>query len=180
MPQPAPDYSERLLPGPGGWSAAVAFAAVLGVALWPVDDVLSISTATVALVVLVALAWWTSPVVSVSPGPDGRTLRAGRATIPTSLLGATTVLDRAAMTRELGPSLDARAYVCLRAWARTGVRVEIVDPADPTPYWLVSTRRPAELAATLAASGGPAPRPGASATGPEASGATTDAGPAPR
>lgn len=173
MPQPAPAYSERLLPGPGGWSAAAAFAVILGVALWPVDDVLSISTAVVALVVLVALAWWTSPVVSVSPGPDGvPVLRAGRATIPTSLLGTATVLDRAAMTRELGPSLDARAYVCLRAWARTGVRVELVDPADPTPYWLVSTRHPAELTAALAAS--------APATGPGASSAATDAGPSPR
>lgn len=173
MPQPAPAYSERLLPGPGGWSAAVAFAVILGVALWPVDDVLSISTAVVALVVLVALAWWTSPVVSVSPGPDGPAmLRAGRAAIPTSLLGTTTVLDRAAMTRELGPSLDARAYVCLRAWARTGVRVDLVDPADPTPYWLVSTRHPAELAAALAAS--------APAAGAGAAGATTDTGPTPR
>ncbi|GAA1408946.1 MULTISPECIES: DUF3093 domain-containing protein [Oerskovia] len=172
MPQPAPAYSERLLPGPGGWSAAAAFAVILGVALWPVDDVLSISTAVVALVVLLVLAWWTSPVVSVSPGPDGLpVLRAGRATIPTSLLGSVTALDRAAMTRELGPSLDARAYVCLRAWARTGVRVELVDPADPTPYWLVSTRHAADLAAALAAS---APAAGAG------TGSASDAGPSPR
>jgi hypothetical protein len=41
--------------------------------------------------------------------------------------------------------------VCLRAWARTAVRVEVLDPADPTPYWLVSTRRPDELAAAIAA-----------------------------
>ncbi|MFF2622291.1 DUF3093 domain-containing protein [Oerskovia jenensis] len=173
MPQPAPAYSERLLPGPGGWSAAAAFAVILGVALWPVDDVLSISTAVVALVVLLALAWWTSPVVSVGPGPDGvRVLRAGRATIPTSLLGTVTVLDRAAMTRELGPALDARAYVCLRAWARTGVRVELVDPADPTPYWLVSTRHATDLAAALAASS-PAPGPGSAGS----TGTVSDAGP---
>jgi len=156
MSSRAPAFRERLLPGPGGWSAAFAFAVVLGVALWPVDDVLSISAAVIALVVLAALAWWTSPVVSVLPGPDGGgELRAGRAAIPTSLLGPVTVLDRAGMTRELGPALDARAYVCLRAWARTGVRVELVDPADPTPYWLVSTRRPAELAAALTAAAGP-------------------------
>lgn len=151
MPQPAPAHSERVLPGPGGWAAAVAFAVLLGIALWPVDQNLSIGATLVTLALLGGLLWWTSPVVAVSPGPDGSPLlRAGRASIPTSLLGQVTVLDRAAMTRELGPALDARAYVCLRSWARTGVRIELDDPADPTPYWLVSTRRAATLAATLA------------------------------
>ncbi len=153
MPQPDAAYRERLLPGPGGWSAAVAFAVILGVALWPVDDVLSYVTAGIALVVLVGLLWWTSPVVSVGPGPDGTAhLRAGRAVIPTALLRDVAILDREAMTHELGPGLDARAYVCLRAWARTGVRVEVDDPADPTPYWLVSTRHAPALAAAITAS----------------------------
>jgi hypothetical protein len=29
--------------------------------------------------------------------------------------------------------------------------VEIVDPADPTPYWLLSSRRPQALADAIAA-----------------------------
>lgn len=33
----------------------------------------------------------------------------------------------------------------------TAVRVEVLDPEDPTPYWVVSTRRPMELAASLEA-----------------------------
>jgi hypothetical protein len=164
MPEPAPAFRERVLPGPGGWSAAVGFAVVLGVALWPVDDVLSLSATLVALVVLVGLLWWTSPVVSVGPGPDGtQVLRAGRATIPVALLADAVALDRSAMTAALGPTLDARAYVCLRAWARTGARISLDDPADPTPYWLVSTRRPAALVAALAAGGATSPsdpRPG--------------------
>ena len=57
------------------------------------------------------------------------------------------------LRQELGPRLDARAYVCLRAWARTGVHVVLEDPQDPTPYWLVSTRRPQDLAQALRAAG---------------------------
>jgi hypothetical protein len=32
----------------------------------------------------------------------------------------------------------------------TAVRVAVTDPRDPAPAWLVSTRRPAELAQALA------------------------------
>jgi hypothetical protein len=45
-----------------------------------------------------------------------------------------------------GPELDARAYLCLRGWIAGGVRVPVLDPQDPAPYWLVSSRRPGELA----------------------------------
>jgi hypothetical protein len=99
----------------------------------------------VALAAVVALVG-TSPVVEVRDG----VLRAGRARVPVALLGeARAVTTPEAMREELGPRLDGRAYVCLRSWARTGVRVALEDPADPTPYWLVSTRRPAELAAAI-------------------------------
>ena len=44
---------------------------------------------------------------------------------------------------------DARAYLLLRPYLKRAVRVEIADPADPTPYWLVATRHPETLAAAL-------------------------------
>jgi len=148
-PQPgaAPSYTERLLPGVGGWAAAVGFAVVLGIALWPASHTVATVVGVVAAVAGLAGLWWTSPVVAVHDGE----LRAGQAHIPVSVLGQVTTLDREAMRVQLGPRLDARAYVCLRAWARTGVHVVLEDPQDPTPYWLVSTRHPQELADALRA-----------------------------
>ena len=49
--------------------------------------------------------------------------------------------------RVAGVDADARAYLLLRPYLKRAVRVEITDPADPAPYWLVSTRHPDELAA---------------------------------
>jgi hypothetical protein len=37
----------------------------------------------------------------------------------------------------------------LRSWVPTAVRIDLVDPDDPTPYWFVSTRRPDELVRAL-------------------------------
>jgi hypothetical protein len=79
----------------------------------------------------------------------GTALEAGPATLPASALGAAIALDaeraRALRTYEADP----RAFLLLRSYVSTAVRVEVADPADPTPYLYLSTRRPKELAAAV-------------------------------
>ncbi|WP_028048572.1 DUF3093 domain-containing protein [Cellulomonas sp. URHD0024] len=151
LPAPVPTrtiYSERLTLGPLGWVLLTLFAVMLGIAFVPVDVRLAVVLGAVTLVGgLVALVS-TAPVVRV----DGTTLYAGRAQIPLSLVGGVEALDATAARAELGPRLDARAYLCLRGWIHTAVKVDLVDPLDPTPYWIVSTRRPAALAVALTGS----------------------------
>ena len=142
---PRPAFRERLWLGPLGWGGLVAFAAVLGVALVPVDELLAIVVGVLALLGGLAAAVLTTPLVEVERG----TLRAGPAHIPVRLLAQPRVLDRAALREQMGPAFDARAFACLRAWIGTAVRVEVRDPQDPTPYWIISTRRPDALVAAL-------------------------------
>jgi hypothetical protein len=80
---------------------------------------------------------------------DAGGLRAGRATLPPWAIGDVEPLDAAATRRLRGPDADVRAYDLQRPWVATAVRVTVADPADPTPYWLVATRHPAELAQAL-------------------------------
>jgi len=80
---------------------------------------------------------------------DGE-LRAGRARIGAEHLGTSTALDPEASRRLAGVEADARAYLLVRPYLKRAVRVEIRDPADPTPYWLIGTRHPERLAAALA------------------------------
>ena len=58
-------------------------------------------------------------------------------------------LDRDQTTRRIGPEADARAYLVLRPYVPTAVELTLDDPADPVPYWLVSSRRPRQLAEAL-------------------------------
>ena len=51
--------------------------------------------------------------------------------------------------RVAGVDADARAYLLLRPYIRPACGCGSADPADPTPYWLVSTRHPRTLAAAL-------------------------------
>jgi hypothetical protein len=48
-----------------------------------------------------------------------------------------------------GRDCDPAAYLVLRSYLRGAVRVEITDPHDPAPYWLIATRHPERLAAAL-------------------------------
>lgn len=105
---------------------------------------------TTALVLGLLVAW--TPRVEVSDG----VLRAGRAHMPLRLLDGAEALVGEAARLARGPQLDARAYLCLRGWIPAVVRIHLADPQDPTPYWLVSTRRPEALVAAL---GDPAAAP---------------------
>lgn len=81
---------------------------------------------------------------------DGE-LRAGRAHIAAQHLGAATPLDAEQTRRTAGVDADARAFLLLRPYLKRAVKVEITDPADPAPYWLLSSRHPEELAKALTA-----------------------------
>ncbi len=140
------------------------FAERLSVPLrWWVQGTMLVATLWLALVVAVplTLAWVVTGmamallvVLFVSYGAarvsvaDG-VLRAGRAQITTDHVGAVTPLDPEAMRLQAGRDADARAFLLLRPYLKRGVRVDLSDPSDPAPYWLISSRRPDRLAAAL-------------------------------
>ena len=90
---------------------------------------------------------WSYGSVVVEAGPDG--LRVGSAHLPHAHVGDVAVLDARGFRDELGPHADARAWLRTRPYIDAGVRVEVADPSDPTPYWLVSSRHPEAVAAAL-------------------------------
>ena len=79
---------------------------------------------------------------------DGE-LRAGEAHIPLALLGDVEIIAPQDRRKAMGPHLDPAAFVVHRGWVKPLVRVRVTDPEDPTPYWVISTRRPEELAAAI-------------------------------
>jgi hypothetical protein len=120
------------------WLAVVV--ALPAVAAWLV-------TAVMVAMLVAALGSYGSVQLAVADG----TFRAGRAHIAGAFLGTATVLDAEETRRAAGVDADARAYLVLRPYLKRAVKVEITDPADPTPYWLVCTRHPEELARALTA-----------------------------
>ncbi|MFD1658673.1 DUF3093 domain-containing protein [Streptomyces caeni] len=79
----------------------------------------------------------------------GGSLIAGEAKIPVSALGDAEVLDPEEARAWRTHKADTRAFMLLRAYIPKALKVEVTDPADPTPYLYLSTREPERLAAAI-------------------------------
>lgn len=146
---PGPAYRERLGVPLRWWVQGTMLVASLWLALVVAVPGAVAWTVTGAALLLLAICLLAYGGVRVVVG-DGQ-LRAGRAHIAGIHLGAAEALDAEQTRRVAGVEADARAYLVLRPYLKRAVRVEITDPADPTPYWLVCTRHPDELAGALRA-----------------------------
>lgn len=150
-------YRERLWVPVRWWLLGLGFLFSIWVAIIVAapGKLATIITAIAFLALAAAFLLYGGATIQVDAG----SLRAGSATIPRRFLGTVTPLDRAQTRALLGVGADARAYLLTRPYLSRSVRIELHDPADPTPYWVLGTRRPQRLAAALG-SGSEVRRPG--------------------
>ena len=80
---------------------------------------------------------------------ESRELVVGRARIEVRYLAGAIPLDKAAAGHRSGPGADARAFLVMRPYVPGAVEITLDDPADPVPYWLVSSRHAERLAAAI-------------------------------
>jgi hypothetical protein len=139
-------FSEKLWPAP--W-LFVATALVIPASLLvfvPINFTVGIVVAIVLYLGICAALILGSPTITVT---DTHFV-AGRARLPLTAIGDVRFFTGNDAQLERGQRLDARAWLLIRGWISPVVVVNVEDDADPTPYWLVSTRRPEELAAAIA------------------------------
>ena len=141
-------FRERLSVPALWWLLAAGFALSLLVGIGAyLGPMWGIGVAAASLVVACALFVHAAVPIVV----DSQAIRIGRAVIEHRYIAGARALDAAATRRRGGVEADARAHLVLRPYIPTAVEITLADPADPVPYWLVSSRRPQELAAALTA-----------------------------
>ncbi|MFI7214728.1 DUF3093 domain-containing protein [Micromonospora maritima] len=145
---PAP-YAERLGLPWWAWPLGLAMAGLLAAELWLGATGVRAWLPFVLLIPgTVAALWWLGRIrVEVRDGE----LRVDDAHLPVRYVADVVPLDAAGRREVLGVGADPLAFVVQRPWVGGAVQVVLDDPADPTPFWVVSTRRPVELAAALLA-----------------------------
>ena len=161
-------YPHSVTPEPSARTTAVpsAYAERLGVPWWSWPLALLAGALLAAEVSMGAggMPAWV-PFAIVLPLTVAVQLRAGRirvavtpsefqvddARLPVAVIADVVALDAAGKREVLGVGAHPMAFVVQRPWIGGAVQVLLDDPADPTPFWVVSTRRPVELATALLA-----------------------------
>lgn len=141
-------FNERLTPPLWLWAIGGVLVVLLALSFY-----VALGPAAGAAVLLVfgGAQTWVLVTAAAPVHVDGETLTAGPARIPVSALGRVEVLDAERARAIRGPESDPAGYHLIRGWVPAGVRADVIDPQDPTPYWFVATRHPAVLAAAIEA-----------------------------
>jgi hypothetical protein len=148
MQPSAPPYEERLTAPRSWWFICLLVGLSMALVLLPFGTLplLGGLVGGTAVAAVVASSYGSARIRVV-----GGSLIAGDARIPVTALGEAHVMDAEEARAWRTFKADARAYMLLRAYVPTALRVDVTDPADPTPYVYLSTRDPERLAAALAA-----------------------------
>jgi hypothetical protein len=73
----------------------------------------------------------------------------GKAHIGVKFLADVEILNKDAMSLLRTRDADPAAFLAIKFWISTGVKITLKDQRDPTPYWLVSCKKGKELKNTL-------------------------------
>jgi hypothetical protein len=142
-------YVERLTVPWWSWPAVLIAGAVIAVelSLGLPDLPIWLPFAVVLPVTVAALLWLGRLRVAVT----GTEFCVDDARLPVAVIADVVALDAAGKREVLGVGAHPLAFVVQRPWIGGAVQVLLDDPADPTPFWVVSTRHPVELAESVLA-----------------------------
>ncbi|MEU0718226.1 DUF3093 domain-containing protein [Streptomyces lavendulocolor] len=147
VPASAPQYDERLTAPRSWWFLAALVGVSGGLIMLPLGTLPMLGGVILAgALACMAVSSYGSARIRVVAG----SLVAGDARVPVSALGEPEVLDAEEARAWRTHKADPRAFMLLRGYVPGAVRVEVTDPADPTPYLYLSSRDPRALAAALA------------------------------
>lgn len=140
-------YQERVRPNVGTFVAVLTLLPAVTLVSEPFDYRVGVVIGSVLVLAIWAALFFFAPVIKVGK----TTLTVGRASIPRSLLGRIDEIAKEQIFQERGPKLDPAAYKVFQGTVKTALKIAIMDANDPTPYWILSTRKPAQLATVLKA-----------------------------
>jgi hypothetical protein len=128
------------------WSLYVALCATISFSVWAaLGNVAAIAASIFQFILLVLWSIRNSLSIYNETIDHQHHLYVDGARLPLTLIKEISVLDPLEMSRMRTRDANPRAYLALRFWVKTGVKIELADPADPTPYWLISTKKGREL-----------------------------------
>lgn len=142
---PAATYRERLSPSLWVLVSAALCAPMAALVFVPLNTTVALIVGALVGIAVVGSLVLASPSLELT----GTTLRVGRAHIDVADLGVPTALTGDQARQARGPALAGGAWHLLRGGFDAVVHVPVIDPEDPTPEWVFSTRTPDRVVAAI-------------------------------
>ena len=133
------------MPNFGTFAAVFALLPSIAIISEPFDLRIGLAVGVVVVITIWTLLILRAPTIELSQ----LELRVGRVGIFRNLIGEAEVISKDRIFLERGPNLDPGAHKVFQGSVKTAIKIAILDPEDPTPYWLISTRKPDKLAELL-------------------------------
>jgi hypothetical protein len=152
---PPPRYAERLRVPWWSWPPALLGGAIVALELSMGVGALPpwLPFAVLLPLTVVGMLWLGRIRIAVTPTE----FLVDDARLPVGAIADVVALDANGKREILGVGAHPLAFVVQRPWIGPAVQVLLDDPADPTPYWVVSTRPPVALATELINAAGDRP-----------------------
>jgi hypothetical protein len=116
------------------------------IAIWAAfDNNAALNAFAISIALQGAIVHWMTSTIEVRDGE----LMIKRAHIPLEYLGEVTIIPKEKFGYERTRGADPAAFFAITFWISKGLRIEVKDERDPTPYWLISSKRAEALAAAL-------------------------------
>ena len=128
------------------WAFLLFLCGSLGIAIWAALGTTWAEVSMLAQLVGLIFLWQSTP-LEIRATADS--LRVGPANIERKFITSVSALSSDEMRSLRGPKINTAAYMQIRFWISTGAKISISDPLDPTPYWLVSSKKAHQLADAL-------------------------------
>jgi hypothetical protein len=128
------------------WAFLLFLCGSLSLAIWAALGNTWAEVSMLAQLVGLIFLWQSTP-LEIKVVDDS--LHVGPARIEKKYISNIVALSSEEMRILRGPKINTSAYMQIRFWISTGVKITISDPQDPTPYWLVSSKKAHQLADAL-------------------------------
>ncbi len=140
------EFAERINWPSWLWAFLAAMVGSMYLTIWAPFGHLS---ATIISLLIVISLIYTAKKTALEIVLINEWLYIGDAKIQCKYIKKVSVLDKKQFIKLRGPDSDPAAFNATRFWVTTGVKIELNDKNDPTPYWLVSSKKARLLAAKL-------------------------------
>jgi hypothetical protein len=139
-------FFEQLSWGFGVWSFIAMLCLSIYLSIWaPLGNLAAIMVTAISLCAAFALSIKMRTTIYVT----NQMLHVNKAKIDLKYIKSATALTPVEYKRMIGVAADPAAFLAINFWVKSGVKVELKDKKDPTPYWLISSRNPKKLVNAL-------------------------------